>query len=93
MLSELVEAYSKVSEVHHNIKWWAVIMSGALIMQTVRMYSSRWFADLPPSAQRGAVFFSRVAVMPFCIMLILIQFKGYWYPFFEWAFEAIGNLL
>ena len=85
-------AYSIVAETNHKLEWWAVILAGVIIVQSMRMLNSEKLSKLSLPLQRSAALLLQFAML-FSIMLILIQFESSWLPYIESGIEWIEGLL
>lgn len=88
-----VDIWAKVREVNHNIQWFWVILCGKTIYFTSRALSTEWFSRLSKPVQNSFALLIKVVIIPFCVILLLVQFKDLWYPPIESLFELIEDLL
>ena len=86
LITEGVSAANSWREISHNIEWWAVSLAGTTIGLVIRSLTSEWATKMPPRLQQLYVWFVKFVVVPFCVMLILIQFEPIWMNWIEEIF-------
>jgi hypothetical protein len=88
MISTLVEAYSSVRQVEHNIKWWAVIAAISVYKVILNYQISPFYSKQTPWIRKSTSILGYTVV----IVLLLTQFGPYIRAFWVDVFEAIGDL-
>jgi hypothetical protein len=88
MISTIVEAYSSVRQVEHNIKWWAVIAAISVYKLILNYQISPFYSKQKPWIRKSTSILGYTVV----IILLLTQFGPYVKAFWLEVFEYIDGL-